>query len=107
MAEQIKENLKFCKDEERLIQDIQEQVVDIIMDNNFQNKMRMVERSMRDDAAHKQMNAEELADKLNLTTKQVADRVILQAEDKARKIQPKKKLNKIDLKTLEEIERRE
>ena len=107
MADQIKENLKFCKDEERLIQDIQEQVVDIIMDNNFQNKMRMVERSMRDDASHKQMNAEELADKLNLTTKQVADRVILQAEDKARKIQPKKKLNKIDLKTLEEIERRE
>ena len=91
MADQIKENLKFCKDEERLIQDIQEQVVDIIMDNNFQNKMRMVERSMRDDASHKQMNAEELADKLNLTTKQVADRVILQAEDKARKIQPKKK----------------
>lgn len=77
------------------------------MDNNFQNKMRMVERSMKDDAAQKQMNAEELADKLNLTTKQVADRVILQAEDKARKIQPKKKLNKIDLKNLEEIEKRE
>jgi hypothetical protein len=42
--------------------------------------MRMVERSLRDEAAYKQMNAEELTDKLNLLTKQVSDRVITQAE---------------------------
>jgi hypothetical protein len=31
----------------------------------------------------------------------------LQAVDKARKLKPKKKLNKIDLKALDEIERKE
>lgn len=107
MANQIKENIQFCKDEEQLIRDIQDQVTEIIMDDQFMQKMRLVERSLRDDAESKQMNQDELADKLNLTTKQISDRVILQAEDKARKLKPKKKLNKIDLKTLEEIERKE
>ena len=107
MANQIKENIQFCKDEEQLIRDIHDQVTEIIMDDQFMNKMRMVERSLRDDAENKQMNQDELADKLNLTTKQISDRVILQAEDKARKLKPKRKLNKIDLKALDEIERKE
>lgn len=77
MANQIKENIQFCKDEEQLIRDIQYQVTEIIMDDNFMQKMSLVERSLRDDAESKQMNQDELADKLNLTTKQISDRVIL------------------------------
>ena len=77
MANQIKENIQFCKDEEQLIRDIHGQVTVIIMDDQFMSKMRMVERSLRDDAENKQMNADELADKLNLATKQISDRAIL------------------------------
>lgn len=77
MANQIKENIQFCKDEEQLIRDIQYQVTEIIMDDNFMQKMSLVERSLRDDAESKQMNQDELADKLNLTTKQISNRVIL------------------------------
>ena len=51
----------MCKQEEELIQEIKEAVEFVIFEDDFLKKMQVVERTVRVEAANKQLHQEELS----------------------------------------------